>query len=80
MTLTDEQVNQLADEIIDGNRNVYREAERLFGVEVSDEVFDQLEKIAGIFKCDDCNQWLAKAYKDMGLESTCTVCSGEEPE
>jgi hypothetical protein len=62
MKLTDAQIRKLADKLIDTSKNVYREVGE--GVEFSDEDFDRLESVGGVFKCEECNQWKSVSEKD----------------
>lgn len=71
--LTDEQIGKLTDKLIHSSRNVYTLAESMFGVKVGDEVFEQLKAgEGGIFKCDECNEWLPNDMRDQGME--CDFC------
>lgn len=73
--LTPEQINRLADMLIDTQRNVYILVHSTFGVEVGDEIFDKLAECSGpIFKCDGCNTWCASHREDEAVPGMCTDC------
>lgn len=75
MILTDEQVEKLADALIDTGKNVYGVAKQMFDVEIDDSVFEQLEKQAKIFKCDNCDQWLGTDYESPDFYEMCEACA-----
>jgi len=76
MRLTDEQIDKLAGKLVHSSQNVFRVAEKMFGVEVEDEVFDQLQKVGKIFKCEQCDQWLPIADLEKNFDELCKECAG----
>jgi len=78
MKLTDDQIKKLADQLIDTCSNVYRVAERMGeGVVINDDDFDRLEKLGGVFKCEECNRWKSLSEKDRSVDCMCVECVDE---
>lgn len=75
MALTDEQISRLAERLLGTGQNVYGLSLAVHGEEFRDEDWARLEAIGGIFKCDECNQWLPVSAKcaDVG-DSLCEEC------
>lgn len=81
--LTDDQVRQLAEELIDTSSNIYTVSKRLFGESVKNDrsTFDRLESVGEIFKCDECNRWQDKSLKSPNyLAPVCVECDKSEEE
>jgi hypothetical protein len=77
--LTDEQVDQLRSCIEGTQQNVYALAKRLFGSEVEEDVFEQLEK-AGAFKCETCNFWQPLDCRSDVADDLCSECERQQGE
>jgi hypothetical protein len=52
-----DQLKAIAKAIENTSNNIYRVAERIAGRKVGEEIFDQLRKEAGLFRCENCNIW-----------------------
>lgn len=81
--LTDEQADQVANQIAQTASNVYRVAEEILGRKLdsneTDAVYEHVEKVGKIFKCSECNIW--RATSEVGDRDDCCVeCSEEENE
>jgi hypothetical protein len=76
-SLTQEQIKELGNKLYDTTQNVYRVAERVFGVEVGDEIFDQLQEHAELQKCEECNFWKGCGQMEPDFISTCCECAAE---
>lgn len=74
--LTDEQLTTLGQTLLNTTNNVYRVVESMFGIEVGDEVFDGLERVAKMFKCDECNVWMPLTNRADGFDM-CDSCLDE---
>lgn len=78
MKLTDLQIKDLADKLIDTSNNVYRLVERHYkGAEFDDDDFDRLEKLGGVFRCEECNRWMSTGEKDASVDCMCVECVNE---
>ena len=56
--LSDKQIEQLGNSLIDTGKNIYLVSQAMFGIKADDDTFDRLQKISKIFRCEDCSQWL----------------------
>lgn len=76
MSLTKKQYIELADKLLGTSQNVYILASRLFGCKsFDDEDWDQLKKIGGVFKCEQCDEWmLVKEEEDKHVADMCRDC------
>lgn len=74
MNLTDEQLIKLAEALLHTGNNVYRIAERMFGVTVESSIFDSLSEVADIFQCDECGIWMSIDDKSDGRVECCNDC------
>lgn len=79
-TLTDAQLKQLSDKLIDTSQNVYRLSESMFGQTITEEEWERLEKIAGIFRCEECNQWIGEDLKCDPEICVCCDCDNARNE
>ena len=70
--LTDNQIKELAKVLLLNGGNVYNVVQRQYGIKVGEEIFDQLEKVGDIFKCEECNLWMENVD---GLDGICHSCS-----
>jgi hypothetical protein len=73
--LTDEQYKELGGILLKTGGNVYTIVEEKYGVEFTDDDWDKLEKKGGVFKCENCNQWLTTFEEDPGIPGICTSCT-----
>lgn len=78
--LSTEEIDRLGGILHGGSGNVYRVVESTFGIEdPGEEIFDRLEKEAGVFKCVMCDEWKTLSERDRGSDDTCTEClNGDE--
>ena len=73
--LSDDQIGKLTDKLIHSRQNVYQLAESMFGVYVGEEVFEQLKAgDGGIFKCEECGEWLPVSEEDKSTTDWCSQC------
>ena len=74
--LSEDQVAVLANKLCGTASNVYSLVRAMFaGVEVGDEVFEDLEAW-GLFKCEQCNVWqLVNEERDPDFVDTCRDCA-----
>jgi len=72
-TLTAIQFTQLGNRLIDTRQNVYHLAKSMFGAEFTDELWQQLEKQEGIFRCEECGMWKGADVKEDGIDR-CSEC------
>lgn len=72
--LTDDQLKQLSDKLIDTSINVYTLALNMFGLTFREEDWDRLEKVGEVFKCEQCSLWLSTDVKDDSITGMCTPC------
>lgn len=74
--LAEDEVQRLKRALSGTWQNVYDVAERLFGTEVGEVVFNQLHT-AGLFKCDGCDTWMSTQHLSDGLGEMCEDCAGQ---
>jgi hypothetical protein len=77
VSLTKEQYHELADTLQGTGINVYRLAETRFGYAWTDEDFDSMETMAGLFKCVSCDEWKDTNEKDRDFGEYCEGCVEE---
>jgi hypothetical protein len=70
---TNEQILAIGDKVLGTRSNVYFVAKAILGHEIGEEIFDMLEKVAGIFKCEHCSMWLELNCREKGFEM-CSDC------
>jgi formylmethanofuran dehydrogenase subunit E len=75
-TLTEAQLKQLADRLIDTGSNVYRLSESMFNHKFTDKDWDELKEKTKIFKCEECNQWKS-LDEHSGESDICKDCMDE---
>jgi hypothetical protein len=77
--LTDDETKRLADALLrPPSKNVYTTAaEMFFGYEFTDEDWDRLKNVGGVFKCQECNQWLPTDAEDKYVHDICEECVDE---
>lgn len=73
-TLTDAQIDQLAGRLCSTQLNVYEVAKAMFNVRTDDTLFDRLEKVGRVFKCEECGFWLPITDKDRSIDNACATC------
>lgn len=72
--LTDDQYKEIAKQLGNTSRNVIRLARDDYDYEWADEDFDKLKKVAGVFKCENCDQWKDTSEEDRAVHDFCTEC------
>lgn len=72
--LTDEELKTLADSLSGTSNNVYTACAHLFNVDFQEAQWKRLEKIGGLFKCEDCEQWQSLSKRDKEIDYACTDC------
>src|SRR4051812_22432903 len=81
LKLTHELLDVLAKRLVGTTHNVYHELIAVVGLNQSesavatgDEIFELLEKVGRIFKCEECGLWLSIDQRDRSIEGMCTSC------
>lgn len=74
--LSRKDIETLAGILVDSNKNVFVEINRVFGnVLVGVEIFTQMQRIGGIFKCEHCDFWLGMLQLDRTTSAhVCKKC------
>ena len=72
--LTKPQNEQLASKLHGTTQNVYVVARSLFGCEFDDEDFDRLKADTGVFRCEECSEWLNVEHEAKGFPYLCNGC------
>lgn len=73
--LSDDEIKTLAGQIDGTKANVYRTCTRMFGIpDVDDVIFDRLEAVAKIFKCESCDWWMPVWKQDSAVKGHCGEC------
>jgi hypothetical protein len=67
------ELRQLSDRLLGSSLHVYRTAEKMFGREFGDDIFDDLKVHCGLQKCEECNEWKLSDQFERGFE-TCSEC------
>lgn len=75
--LTPAEVETLGQILQNTTKNVYREAEAHFRIEVGEDVFDQLRDSCDLFKCEGCGKWLDLGVEDESVAEFCVDCVAE---
>lgn len=70
-------MQQLGKKLVGTGGNVYAATQELFGLKVDEDVFDDLEKTPGIFRCVGCPQWL-EVRELSQIDKHCRDCIDEE--
>lgn len=77
--LTDEQAKEIACNIVDTSKNVYREVElvlhRELVAEEHDEVYEHVSRMGDMFKCSECNNWTDHALVSTERDDLCEECA-----
>lgn len=69
-------IERLKARMLRSGGNIYRVVESMFGVKCGEEIFQRLEA-AGIFKCDECRNWLEISELDDSCKgSESRLCVG----
>lgn len=78
--LTDEQANKVAHDIAQTTQNIYTVTERVLGRKLetaeNDPTYKHVEQVGKIFKCAECNVWLAES--ERAFNDCCEECASEE--
>ena len=75
--LTKNQAKKIAASLVGTRKNIHTVMQGLVGRGAQDEDWETLEKVGGVFKCDECSMWLRTDEKANGHESTCQECVDE---
>lgn len=73
--ITDEQVADLRSTLLGTCINIYHLCRQRFSIDVDDEFFDRVKKLAKVFRCEQCSEWLdVEADEDRAISGWCTGC------
>lgn len=71
--LTDGQVKKLANTLEGTRWNVYTLAKSMFKADVGEEIFERLQAVANLRKCEECNLW---KYGSEFYDKVSIICNG----
>lgn len=72
--LTDDQFKELAKKLGNTRANVYTVAMEDYAHKFTDDDFDKMKKVAGIFRCDHCDIWKDTSEEDKSVHDFCCEC------
>lgn len=71
--LTKAERKQLAESLVDTQKNIYHESKRLFGKEISEKQWSQMEIESEIFHCEYCSFFRSIDVRSLAISSECCV-------
>lgn len=74
---TPEQLKQMASQLIDTTKNVYRVAESLGIADFDESAWDALVNQEHLFRCEDCGWWHSVNYRAYAGSDVCDECDAE---
>lgn len=69
--LTKSERKQLAESIVDTQKNIYHESKRLFGKEISEKQWSLMEIENEIFHCEYCSFFRSVSVRSLAISSEC---------
>ncbi len=78
-TLTDGQIDKLSVELLRRKKaNIYQVVETMFpGGKLADADWERLRTLAGVFKCDECDEWTPTTDEHRNVAGVCEICGDE---